>query len=57
MKHATWLLLVGLAACGPETDQRPLLLLDAVAGNNGYTLKVGDWSGAPVTPISVTSNT
>lgn len=55
MKHATWLLLaLGLAACGPETDQRPLLLLDPVARNNGYTLRVGDWSGAPVTPISVT---
>jgi hypothetical protein len=31
-----------------------MLLLDAVARANGYELKVGDWKGAPVTPISVT---
>jgi hypothetical protein len=48
------LLAVALAACGPETDQRPMLLLDAVARANGYELRVGDWKGAPVTPISVT---
>jgi hypothetical protein len=31
-----------------------MLLLDAVARANGFELRVGDWKGAPVTPISVT---
>jgi hypothetical protein len=47
-------LAMGLSACGPEGQERPLLLLDAQARAAGYRLTVGEWSGAPVTPIAVT---
>jgi hypothetical protein len=54
VKSVPWLLLLlAVGACGPDSDQHPLLLLDAQARSAGYALTVGDWTGSPVTPIAV----
>jgi hypothetical protein len=54
VRSVPWLLLLlAVGACGPDSDQHPLLLLDAQARSAGYELTVGDWTGSPVTPIAV----
>jgi hypothetical protein len=41
-----------LAACGYAPEKTGYLLLDAQALQAGVMLKVGQWRGAPVTPVS-----
>jgi hypothetical protein len=47
------LVVVG-SACGPPSDSRTLLMLDTDARAAGWSISVGGWKGAPITPIDAT---